>query len=268
MSINIVPSEAIRFCDLCHKPITTESAYERHISYCKRNRNRPRRRLRSCKECHSAKAKCTFEPECSRCRSKGLRCIYEGPIAHNTRTIEIVRHRNSAPNEAASAGHDAPIVDGILTSPSPPNNFGASTTLGLPWPRSVTDLRTDPVAQHGVKFILESVRGLPLTLTNREAFSWFNHGYWYQPELPRNIARCSELANAYVNRKSSADDSLWTRIDQENRRLLRDLPTYPQDELVSGMQAQIIYMIMFALDKYSTDGIPEVRLKTLMTFEV
>ncbi|KAI4862397.1 hypothetical protein F4820DRAFT_25321 [Hypoxylon rubiginosum] len=111
--------------------IFLESAYERHISYCKRNRNRPRRRPRSCKECHSAKAKYSFEPECSCWRSKGLRCVYEGPIASTTRTIEIVRHRNSAPNVAAGTDHDAPTVDDILTSPMPPINFGSSTTLGF-----------------------------------------------------------------------------------------------------------------------------------------
>lgn len=161
-----------------------------------------------------------------------------------------------------------PIADHSLADDSTPGTFGASNSLGVSWPRSVADLSADPVAQHSVRFILEAVRGLPLTLTKREAFSWFNHGYWYQPKLPRNVAKCSELANLYVNRKSSADESLWLTIDQENRQLLRDLHTYPLNELVSGMQAQIIYMIMFALDKYSIYGIPEVSLKMLMTFEL
>ncbi|KAI1763279.1 hypothetical protein GGR53DRAFT_371436 [Hypoxylon sp. FL1150] len=272
MSINIVPSEAIRFCDLCHKPITSESAYARHVSYCRRNLNRPRRRPKSCRECHSAKVKCSFEAECSRCRSKGLRCVYEGPVASATRTIKIAKHHDNAPDVAAAAAaatidYGTPIVDHAVANDPAPSTFGSSGSLGVSWPRSVADLSADPVAQHSVRFILESVRGLPLTLTKRETFSWFNHGYWFQPKLPGNVARCSEIAALYVNR-SSADDTLWPIIDQENRRLLRDLPTYTLNELVSGMQAQIIYMTMFALDRYSTHGIPEVSLKMLMTFEL
>ncbi|KAI0158043.1 hypothetical protein GGR52DRAFT_577011 [Hypoxylon sp. FL1284] len=268
MSVNVVPSETIRFCDLCHKPISTESAYARHVAYCRRNRNRPRKRQKSCKECHSAKAKCSFEPECSRCRLKGLRCVYEAPVASSAHALETVQHPQNAPNIAASVSHGVPDTIHSSASTSLPASFGSSYSLGLSWPRSVADVTADPVAQHSVKLILESVRGLPLSLTSRETFSWFSHGYWYQPELPRNMAKCLELVNLYVDRKPSADDSLWAVVDQETRRLLNEFPPYPSDDLVSGIQAQIIYIIMAALDRYSASGIPEIRLNTLMSLEL
>lgn len=160
------------------------------------------------------------------------------------------------------------IIDPSLAHKALSNNFGSSTSLSLPAssPRSIADLVADPVAQHSAGVILESVRGLPLMMASRETFSWFSHGFWYQPKLPQSIARCSELANLYTSR-ASAEDNLWSAVNEENRQLLRDLPGYSLNEMISGMQAQIIYMVMFALDSCS-GGIPEIRLQMLMTFDV
>ncbi|KAI1396244.1 hypothetical protein F4819DRAFT_143841 [Hypoxylon fuscum] len=269
MSVNVLPSDTIRFCGLCNKPISTESAYKRHVQYCRRSQDRPRRRPRSCKECHSAKAKCSFESEsCSRCLTKGLICLYEGPIASNTQLIKTIQHPNSAPQSTAGNGHNVAIIDPSLAHKALSNNFGSSTSLSLPAssPRSIADLVADPVAQHSAGVILESVRGLPLMMASRETFSWFSHGFWYQPKLPQSIARCSELANLYTSR-ASAEDNLWSAVNEENRQLLRDLPGYSLNEMISGMQAQIIYMVMFALDSCS-GGIPEIRLQMLMTFDL
>lgn len=54
-----------------------ETSYSRHILYCRRAQNRPRTRARSCRACSIAKAKCSFEPQCSRCTNKGLECVYD-----------------------------------------------------------------------------------------------------------------------------------------------------------------------------------------------
>ncbi|KAL7625849.1 hypothetical protein AAE478_005072 [Parahypoxylon ruwenzoriense] len=179
-----------------------------------------------------------------------------------------VRHRDSRADPTEDNGYHPVVFDSPEDCPLR-SSFGASANLDLPVssPRSILDLRADPAAQHSAIFILEAIRGLPLTMTSRETFSWFSHGYWYQPDLPQNIARCSELAKLYIDRKSPDDDSFWPMVDEENRRLLRDISTYSFDGLISGMQAQIIYMIMFALDSRSTNEVPGVRLQMLMAFE-
>ncbi|KAI2465236.1 hypothetical protein F4781DRAFT_410046 [Annulohypoxylon bovei var. microspora] len=272
MSINTMPLDVIKFCNLCNKPIATESAYKRHASYCRRTRDRPRKRPRSCKECHSAKVKCSFEPECSRCKYKGLRCIYEKPVSSSL-TAKENGQSGGLPSPADSHGliMERPIFSlARISSRSSISNFGSSTSLDVPpsSPRSIVALRADPVAQQSAKFILESFRALPLTMVSREAFSWFSHGYWFQPKLLQNIARCSEVANLYVDRKSLPADSFWTIINQENRRFLRELPSCSLREVLSGMQAQIVYMIMFALDNISSHDTPEITLQMLMTFEL
>ncbi|KAI1206845.1 uncharacterized protein F4807DRAFT_437450 [Annulohypoxylon truncatum] len=268
MSANATTPDVIQLCNLCSKPIATESAYKRHVAYCRRTRSRPRKRPRSCRECHSAKAKCSFEPECSRCKSKGLHCVYE------KLTTALVTQNNGQNGCIASPTGNLGFLMEVPYSPlehlSEMPNFGSSTILDLPAssPRSVVALRADPVAQQSAKFILESFRGLPLTMISRETFAWFTHGFWFQPEPPQNIVRCSKVANLYADRKSLAPDSFWSIINQENRQLLRDLPNCSARELVSGMQTQIVYMIMFALDDLSADKIPEITLQMLMTFEL
>ncbi|KAI0110565.1 hypothetical protein F4776DRAFT_657148 [Hypoxylon sp. NC0597] len=268
MSMNAMPSNIIQFCNLCSKPIATESAYKRHISYCRRTQGRIRKRRRSCNECHAAKAKCSFEPECSRCKSKGLRCVYERP------SISIHTFNGGSRNSTASISADGSDRTEELCDPStcnsPLTNFGASTSLHLPAtsPRSIVALRADPVARHSARFILESLRGLPFTMVSRETFSWFNHGHWYRSELPLNLVKCTELASLYVDRKSSGRHSFWSIINQENKRLLHALPNSSFDDLLSGMQAQIVYMIMLALDSNRMDEIPEVTLSLLMTFDL
>ncbi|KAK9244232.1 hypothetical protein V1506DRAFT_542101 [Lipomyces tetrasporus] len=64
------------FCNLCQKPFTHEASRNRHVSYCHRSRDRPRVRPQSCQACNAAKARCSFQPRCSRCCLKGLECVY------------------------------------------------------------------------------------------------------------------------------------------------------------------------------------------------
>jgi hypothetical protein len=54
-----------------------ETSYNRHISYCRRAHSRPRNRVKSCRACRTAKAKCSFQLPCLRCSNKGLECEYD-----------------------------------------------------------------------------------------------------------------------------------------------------------------------------------------------
>ncbi|KAI2778174.1 hypothetical protein F4815DRAFT_478245 [Daldinia loculata] len=268
MSVNATPLDSIHFCNLCNKPISTESAYKRHIAYCRRAQSRPKKRPRSCKECHSAKAKCSFETECSRCNAKGLYCVYETSFtpSRGAGTGAGAGSKNGTRNTVSGSteNYDNSECNSLAY------HFGASTSLELPTtsPRSLIELRTDPVAWHSAKFILETMRGLPLTMLSRESFSWYSHGYWFQPELPRDIAKCSALVNLYNRRQDPTKESVWSLINEENRQLLRILPTCSFNDLISSMHAQIIYMIMFALDNNATPEVPEIRLQMLMTFDL
>ncbi|KZL73736.1 C6 finger domain-containing protein [Colletotrichum tofieldiae] len=66
----------VSFCEVCNKPFTNETALKRHLPYCRRTRTRPRVRPRPCRECSTAKCKCSLQPRCARCTKKGLDCVY------------------------------------------------------------------------------------------------------------------------------------------------------------------------------------------------
>ena len=91
-----ISSGSIQTCILCGKPFTNckcnqwmltkvsnadlhgqVSSYQRHLAYCRRNANRPRKRGKPCQACSKAKAKCSFHPRCFRCVSKGVECVYD-----------------------------------------------------------------------------------------------------------------------------------------------------------------------------------------------
>ncbi|CAJ2507938.1 Uu.00g091240.m01.CDS01 [Anthostomella pinea] len=268
-----MPSNGIRFCGMCSKPISTESAYKRHVSYCRRALSKPRKRKRSCKQCHSAKAKCSFEPECSRCRSKGLQCSYEDPIRPDVASAAELGTDWQNAAESTGDGESA-----MMIPDSPPatelvpfsGSFGAAKDIVLPAtsPRLVTDLRADPVVQSSVELLLEAMRSLPCMMSSVHTSPWFIHGHWHAPELPTSVINCSGIARLYMEEKRpdySGKASLRPFVDAENRRLSQALPDCSRAEAVAGIQVLLMYLIFCALENISVHGVPEVRLQLLMT---
>ncbi|KAH6643233.1 hypothetical protein C7974DRAFT_387091 [Boeremia exigua] len=92
-----MPTNTVSFCPTCNKPFTAAPSFNRHVSYCRRAQVRPKVRRRSCRACKNAKVKCSFQPCCARCTSKGLDCIYE-----RTSSMEEVatsgQQRSSSPS--------------------------------------------------------------------------------------------------------------------------------------------------------------------------
>ncbi|KIW48328.1 hypothetical protein, variant [Exophiala oligosperma] len=110
-------SARIQFCHICEKPFTTENAYTRHTTYCRKAQGRHKRRSQACAACRSAKAKCSFEEQCQRCKKHGLSCIYGSkkiaPIA-NSRPAEIPGTTAAEQEDVATEFESAePIIDDL-----------------------------------------------------------------------------------------------------------------------------------------------------------
>ena len=105
--------DAVLSCPTCSKPFRASmtsqtpdsvygiadhwhaaSSYNRHLSYCRRAQLRPKARRTSCGACKAAKVKCSFQPQCTRCASRGLDCVYERK--------SLVEHEETARNYAVS----------------------------------------------------------------------------------------------------------------------------------------------------------------------
>ncbi|CAH0058536.1 unnamed protein product [Clonostachys solani] len=71
------PTPSPRQCPICDKEFGLETAYKRHVSYCRRAQAKRKGRPVSCAACSSSKIKCTFaKPRCARCESRGIECVY------------------------------------------------------------------------------------------------------------------------------------------------------------------------------------------------
>lgn len=126
----------MHICPLCRKPFldgrihplddwrshlgamtecATELSYTRHTGYCRRARTRPRARVRSCRACSLAKAKCSFHSQCLRCVRKGIECSYDaGPVPPR----DPVAVRDVLAHDAAAIPADL-FADNNFTSKDP-----------------------------------------------------------------------------------------------------------------------------------------------------
>ncbi|KAI1342044.1 hypothetical protein F5Y15DRAFT_331230 [Xylariaceae sp. FL0016] len=280
-----MPLETIRFCGICDKPISTESAYTRHTSYCRRRQGRPKKRNRSCKACHAAKTRCSFQSPCSRCQLKGLDCAYEKVRPRTVSGQDDRKHMASEPSvPVGRSAHPEPLSSRPLArfrdtpktsaSPSARRSYPASFTdasLDRPAsaPRLATELSADASVQSSASLLLETIRGLPLMMCRRETFPDFVHKHWDTgtPQLPENLIQCVEIARLYADAEHDKSRFL-TAMEDENKRLLRRLPEYDaKEDVLAGIQAQLVYIVMYALDNGTADTVLDIRLQMLMTLE-
>ncbi|KAI0197292.1 hypothetical protein EV127DRAFT_7328 [Xylaria flabelliformis] len=273
MANDLDGSNSIHFCNLCNKPITRESAYKRHVAYCRRTVGKPKKRKRSCKQCHRAKAKCSFELQCSRCVSKGFTCEYEKPalpLRGNEASI------NSSPSEASLSSPS----DGTASTYNAPTELlpgfvGATTHIDLKIhtpPRTSTELRTDPRFQESALFLIEYIRALPSMMSRRETLPDFVHGYWHEPELPTIYANCVHISRLWLNRTASPRDRelFYSAMDEESSRLMSRAGTANKEELTASLAIQNAYTVFVVLDNEvpQEDAVPELEVRMSDVYRV
>ena len=135
----------------------TVNSRDRHFRYCGRHtRNRPR----SCQACNAAKAKCSFEVDCSRCTKRGIECVYDTMItggqrasprsvsAAHTVMVEPCKRPSSLPTSGSSCA-----VDGI----SPDGHFAFADNL------DINDAQLQPIS---------GTNWQPVDLTSGELFAF------------------------------------------------------------------------------------------------
>ncbi|KAI0457051.1 hypothetical protein F5B21DRAFT_108211 [Xylaria acuta] len=268
MSNDLDGSSSIHFCNLCNKPITSESAFKRHVAYCRRTVGKPKKRKRSCKQCHRAKAKCSFELQCSRCTSKGFICEYETlvlPFRGNEMSNDI--QDGSASEPSGSSPSDCTSSPGYSFAELPA--FEAITTLPevqihTP-PRSVTEIRADPRHQASALFLLEYIRGLPSMMSRRETFPAFIHGHWHEPELPTIFANGAHISQLWLARSASPRDRelFYFAMEEESTRLMGRLETSAKEELIACLAMQNVYTLLVVLDHETPQAnlLPELEVR-------
>ncbi|KAJ8127459.1 hypothetical protein O1611_g6176 [Lasiodiplodia mahajangana] len=246
-------NSTIHFCDVCYKPIARESAYKRHLAYCRRSVGRTKKRKRSCKQCHRAKAKCSFETQCSRCISKGLTCEYEklgfpstgSEISDDFQDTLMSEPSGSSPSDATGSPCAAFTE---ITGLERVVDVSQLLPLSLP-PRSATELRTDPRHQASLLFLLEVLRGVPYMLSRRETFPAFIHGQWHEPKFPTALVNCMRISQLFLARNASPHgrEVFYSSIEAERARIEQQSST--KQELLTRLTVNNVYLLLTVFDK-------------------
>ncbi|KAI0398146.1 hypothetical protein F5Y17DRAFT_215760 [Xylariaceae sp. FL0594] len=259
----------VPLCNICNKPTTSASALKRHVAYCRRTLGKPKKRKRSCKRCREAKAKCSFEPQCHHCRSRGLVCEYEEPVG-----VPSVRERNPGIQDTRATLSDPPeirpggILDGWLGRPEAAASVydGTTTATNMQALRSLADIRADPRHQESIIFLLETFRALPQMMTRRETFPVFIHGHWHMTELPEAIVKCMSISQLYIKRGGSRSSHAIYRstLDEEISRALRLVPNLTGLDLLATFETQVVYALLSALedDRPDEESLPELSVES------
>ncbi|KAI1308890.1 hypothetical protein F5Y03DRAFT_84984 [Xylaria venustula] len=256
---------SVRFCDLCSKPIVSETAFKRHLAYCRRTVGKPKKRKRSCRQCHRAKAKCSFDSQCSRCTLKGFICEYEKLVVPSAGS-ETSNEPQDALTPEPSEGSPSDAIDSPGPSDAIPG-FEEATTMSF-WyqnvsPRSVIELRADPKHQASSLFLIETLRGLPYMMSRRETFPVFLHGQWHQPELPVTYTNCIRICELYVARGlcPRGRELFYAAMGEETARFAHRLPTAEKEELSASLAMMAMYVLMAVFEDQTPQTHSSVELK-------
>lgn len=257
---------SIYYCNLCYKPIASEFALRRHIAYCRRTLENPKKRKRSCTQCHRAKAKCSFEPQCARCTSKGFQCEYERPIAPSgiSETGDDLRD-GSTSEPSGSSPSDSISSPGYASTEL--SSLGRATTLSkLPItspPPLAAELLTEPRHQASAMFLLDMIRGIPHMMSRRETFPAFIHGQWHKPELPTTFANCMRISQLFLARSTTprGRELFYSALSEERTRLKYHFPTTTKQELVMRLAVHKMYALMATFDNETVTAnlVPELE---------
>ncbi|CAD6446015.1 1ff480a9-7ceb-4b5e-9f5a-db7132b36913 [Sclerotinia trifoliorum] len=97
-------------CSICGKDSGNRKSQLRHISYCRRVKAQGgvKSRKRSCVACTKAKTQCDLRQSCSRCTTRNLSCVYEGPRTLETNVPEPVAGRLL--ENGTNQGGDVPLI--------------------------------------------------------------------------------------------------------------------------------------------------------------
>lgn len=108
----------------------------------------------------------------------------------------------------------------------------------------------NPLAQNHSWRLIRMLRSIPRMMVRRENFPPFIHSHW-QHDLPGPLANCMKIAQLFCTRNSGNSALVWNTIRLEQERLARETYDFTKEDLMAGLQAYLVYMIMRAEDDTS-----------------
>lgn len=120
-----------------------------------------------------------------------------------------------------------------------PNDVDKWVLSPAPMPNALADNHS--------RRLIRMLRSIPRMMVRRENFPPFIHSHW-QHDLPGPLANCMTIARLFCTRDLNNSTLVWNTIRLEQERLARETYDFSKEELMAGLQAYLVYMIMRAED--------------------
>ncbi|GIZ48088.1 hypothetical protein CKM354_001116100 [Cercospora kikuchii] len=114
----------------------------------------------------------------------------------------------------------------------------------------------NPVLHFTSTLVMQNLRAFVQMMARKETFPPFVHSHSYQKSmtgtstLPQPLVNCMGVAQMFASRTCETRPFLWRTVRMEQRSFIQkqDDRNYSARELLAAIQAQIIYIIMRAVD--------------------
>ncbi|RVX70531.1 hypothetical protein B0A52_05182 [Exophiala mesophila] len=131
------------------------------------------------------------------------------------------------------------------------------TAIPSPWPDflGLSHFRR-PRNEHNADIIIQALRAFPTMMLRRETFPWFIHPQSQllstspSPNacLPEALSTCMSIAQMFLSRTSETRSFHRQMINAEHHRLTLQMYQMSKYQLLSALQACMIYLIMLIID--------------------
>ncbi|KAH8895527.1 hypothetical protein GQ53DRAFT_744117 [Thozetella sp. PMI_491] len=176
---------------------------------------------------------------------------------------------------------DESLADAISLLPWKISSHSPGFVLGLrhlnsippslqEYPHSLRPLPISSRSSRGnARLVLQKLRAYPIMMLRRETFPPFIHPHWHNwamSGLPGPLSSCMGIAQLFASRTAETTPFLWHTIRNETRRLYKQMNSLSGDELLAGIQAQAIYLIMRVVDEATEPS--GLNFEMLRTFKL
>lgn len=235
----------------------------------------PRSRQKSCIACAEGKRRCNRQtPQCSRCRSRGVQCIFikrssiqQGQDEASLKPIDTCILEDSSDLVSLSLPIESSVSDCRGTSPWLTINPALFTSPLLVPETSYPDIAF--LDRWSVNQLVRNIKSYP-GMFSRFQEAPFIHPRLYETYLPDAIQDAFTMCAAYLTKSTETEDMISRILEAKTAHLVQQSFEFRSlEELLAAVQALVLFHIIQIFDgNIRQRSIAEQNLYTLKSWTI
>ncbi|KAH7040977.1 uncharacterized protein B0I36DRAFT_379824 [Microdochium trichocladiopsis] len=132
-------------------------------------------------------------------------------------------------------------------------------------------VRHDAIFYSSSRGIVECLRSYPFMMTRRKSFPPIIHQYCDSvATLPEALSQCAEIARLFIQSPQGERQEVWAKISAQQAIFRANIDISSKMDIVSQIQADLIYVLMRALDDQSPSlviGLEDLEVHQLLAIK-